>query len=187
MNSSQSEKELCQLIKESDYSAFRELYNRLYKPLYFFVFSRLKDEDLSKDILQEVFLKFWNNRESLDPDKSVKSLLYTMTGNSIIDHTRKSYTSNLSLVDLNENEEVEDQQEEETGNEDLIEKINLIVDKQPDSVKAVYILSKVEGYKNSEIAGILDISVKTVEARMTKLLKELREKLSLEKNRVSKP
>ena len=184
--SSLTENELGQLIRKSDNSAFRELYSRLYKPLYFFIFTRLKDDELSKDLLQDVFLKFWNNRDTLVPEKSIKSLLYTISNNLIIDQTRKSSSSNLRLTDLNETEEIEDKSDSESGNEDITDKIRSIIERQPESIKAVYILSKVEGYKNAEIGQILNISVKTVEARMTKLLKELRDKLISEKDRVSK-
>ena len=76
-----------QLIK-SDKKAFDALYHRYSKKLFSFSFSFLKNEEDSKEIVQEVFLRIWNKRKQIDGTKSFKSFLFTISYNLIIDQLR---------------------------------------------------------------------------------------------------
>lgn len=177
-NPIKTDQELSLLIKFGDQTAFKDLHTRYYRSLYYFMMLKCKNDDVVKDILQDSFLKFWNSRDQLNPEKQVKALLFTIANNSWIDYQRKLSNSHLSLLDLNENEEIEDYSTDSNEPSDQIDRLKTIIASQPEAIKQIYVLSKVEGYKNHEIAEILNISVKTVEARMTKLIKTIREKLT---------
>ena len=180
-NQTTTDQELSKRILSGDQSAFRELHSRYYKALFYFLMLKGKDEDAVKDILQDTFLKFWNNRDNLDPQKPIKALLFTIANNTWIDSQRKSSNSQLSLVDINEDEEIADVTSDSEETSDEVDQVKKIIAAQPESIQQIFVLSKVEGYKNHEIADILNISVKTVEARMTKLIKTIREKIQLRK------
>ncbi len=167
------DKELGQLILNGSESAFKELFRRYYSSLFYFARRRVQDEDLVRDLLQDVFLKLWAGRENLDENKSIKSFLFTITNNLIIDHFRKTSSHHVSFDDLAELISFRADQVSESESE-RAEQLRLFIDQLPEPIQAVYFLSKYEGYKNQEIAEILGISVKTVEARMTRLIKAVR-------------
>lgn len=178
-NQTITDQELSKRIQAGDQSAFRELHSRYFRALYYFLMLKGKDEDVVKDVLQDSFLKFWNSRENIDPQKPIKALLFTIANNTWIDYQRKSSHSLLRLVDLNEDEEIADETNISEETSDDADHVKKIIASQPESIQQIFVLSKVEGYKNHEIAEILNISVKTVEARMTKLIKTIREKMQM--------
>jgi RNA polymerase sigma-70 factor (ECF subfamily) len=164
------DRSLVQKIIQSDERAFKELFYRHYDPLYMFCYRRLKSADIAGDIIQDVFMRLWQKRSELDANRSIKAYLFQMAQNIIIDFFRKKTTQRayqekrvaenvFSLVD--ESFEVE-------------EKVNDALQKLPENLKTVFLMSRFDGLKYAEIAESLDISVKTVENRMTKALKLLR-------------
>ncbi|MBN8705719.1 MAG: sigma-70 family RNA polymerase sigma factor [Bacteroidetes bacterium] len=172
-----SDQDLAKLVSEGNEDAFQEMFRRYYSPLFYFSIKRLHNESEVKDILQNTFLKIWSTRSDLDASRSLKSYLFTITNNQIIDHFRKTSSHHLDFDDFSDEQSMRQHTEAETASGDLTDQVRAVIERQPDGIKAVYLLSKHEGYKNQEIAVILGISVKTVEARMTKLIKAIRENL----------
>lgn len=168
-----SDTELTERVSRSDVAAFKILYQRYYKSLYYYAYTRTSDEELSSDLVQDLFVKIWEIREQLDAGKSVKSFLYTALQNGIIDQSRKARNRNLRLDDLPEQSEPENFSYEQ----EIAGQVKVLIDNQPEPLRTVFYMSKYEGFKNREIADILGISVKTVESRITKVLKVLRETL----------
>jgi RNA polymerase sigma-70 factor (ECF subfamily) len=169
-----SDSELTKAIKSSDASAFKVLYYRYYKQLFIFLWRRTQNEETAKDLSQELFFRLWKNREHLDANQSLKSYLYKIAHNLVIDHLRKRGVEQTYFTNEQPNAAITD---EESDDFELREKINATMSGLPDSVRQVFYLSRFEGLKYSEIADALDIAVKTVEARMSKALTILREKL----------
>lgn len=167
-----SDTELTNLIKTSDSHSFKILYYRYYEHLFRFLEFKTRNYELAKDLVQELFYRVWKNRESLDETKSIKAYLFRSANNLAIDHLRKitaeaSYMKNTEIKDtLMPNEQF-----------DLQEKAQQIIESLPEPIQTVFCLNRFEGLKYTEIAETLDISVKTVESRMSKALQILREKL----------
>ncbi|MGE5846974.1 MAG: RNA polymerase sigma factor, partial [Ignavibacteria bacterium] len=105
----------------------------------------------------------------LNPQKSIKAYLYKSLINSIIDQKKLSSSKNISLDKIKNTAD-------EISLENNID-IRNAVNKLPEKLKAVYILSRIEGYKYSEIAEICSISVKTVEKRMSRVFDFLKKLL----------
>ena len=168
-----SDKELVQKIKESSDSAFKLLFTKYYSALINFCFYRIRNLEASKDLVQEIFTKLWISRNNLDPDKSVKSYLYKSILNQIINFKKHSSSKTLSL-----DESISIEENSNTSN--LENQIDLFscIEKLPEKLKTVFMLSRIEGFKYPEIAEICEISVKAVEKRMTKAFKILRKALS---------
>ena len=169
-----SDQELLLGIKESSRIAFKALFYKYYTPLIGFCMYRVRDLDASKDLVQEIFTNLWIARERLDPEKSIKSYLYKSLINQIINSRKHSSSKTISL-----DESISEKAH--TNNLGLENQIDVssAIDKLPEKLKTVFLLSRVEGFKYSEIADICKISVKAVEKRMTNALKILR-KLILE-------
>lgn len=161
--------ELTRLIKEGNEEAFKNLFCKYFKVLVRYAWYRTNSIELSRDLVQEIFFNVWIKRNLLNPQKSIKAYLYKSLINSIIDQKKLSSSKNISLDKI-----------KNTADEISIENnidIRNAVNKLPEKLKAVYILSRIEGYKYSEIAEICSISVKTVEKRMSRVFDFLKKLL----------
>ena len=168
-----SDKEIVQKIKESSDSAFKLLFTKYYNSLINFCFYRIRNFEASKDLVQEIFTKLWISRDNLDPEKPIKAYLYKSVLNQIINFKKHSSSKTLSLDDS-----ISIKEKSSINNlENLIDLFSCI-EKLPEKLKTVFMLSRIEGFKYQEIAEICEISVKTVEKRMTKAFKILRRALS---------
>ncbi len=163
-----SDEQLIKAISNSDHEAFKNLYYKYFPLLIRFACYHLHSKDTARDLVQEMFFRVWINRQKLDPSKSIKSYLYTSLNNLIINHSRLSFSKTRSLDDLR-GKNLRDE-----SSTDFNIDIHTVVQKLPEKLKTVYTLSRVEGYKYSEIAEICEISIKAVEKRMSKAFKILR-------------
>jgi RNA polymerase sigma-70 factor (ECF subfamily) len=166
--------ELARAIKSADHQAFKVLYYRYFEALFRFLWRQTSDDELAKDLLQEVFSRVWKNRENLDPAQSLKAYLYRIGHNLVIDHRRQS----VHKPEYLENDPAHEPAYFVEENFDLREKIQATIAALPEPVRLVFTMSRFDGIKYAEIAATLNISVKTVEARMSKALAILREKLA---------
>jgi RNA polymerase sigma-70 factor (ECF subfamily) len=173
-----SDEKLMQEIKADNMFAFDMLYNKYCKRLYKFAYSILKSPEESENIVQDVFLKFWENRNKINKDSSVKYYVFTIAYNSAISIIRKKTRESQfieylrSLQDLSQEPVNVDLEYNE-----LTDKLDDIINHLPDRQKSVYMLHKIEGLKYSEIAERLNISVNTIENHMSRALNNIRKKL----------
>lgn len=161
--------ELTRLIKEGNEEAFKNLFCKYFKVLVRYAWYRTNSIELSRDLVQEIFFNVWIKRNLLNPQKSIKAYLYKSLINSIIDQKKLSSSKNISLDKIKNTAD-------EISLENNID-IRNAVNKLPEKLKAIYILSRIEGYKYSEIAEICSISVKTVEKRMSRVFDFLKKLL----------
>ena len=167
-NNDTADEELVEAIKENDHDAFKILYYRYFQKLIRFAYYRLRSIETARDLIQELFFRVWTGRERLNPQKSIQAYLYRSLNNLVINYRKLSSSQTSSLTDLDERKiKVAEQQENTIDIQNAIERL-------PEKLKNVFILSRLEGYKYSEIAEICNISVKAVEKRMTKVFVLLR-------------
>lgn len=164
-------------LEQGNHEALVYLMNTYHHPLCLYVFSLSNDYELAKDIVQNVFIKIWQKRKKIQSIKSIKSFLYRSAYNGTIDEWRKDKKmlpieqKHLQALD----EIVEDKNEDLL--KDLIQIVRQEIQKLPPRCKETFLLSKQDGLTNLEIAGIMNVSVRTVESQMNKGFKILREKL----------
>lgn len=168
-----SDSELALALRASDHAAFKTLYYRYFEALYRFLFRHAREEQLAQDLAQETFTRLWQNREKLDPRQSLKAYLYRIAYNLAIDHLRKRAHRPESLEAANAHEPSYSHED----HFDLREKMQAAIANLSEPLRIVFTMSRFEEATYAEIASALEISVKTVESRMSKALKELREKL----------
>ncbi|MBU2945795.1 RNA polymerase sigma factor [Zobellia uliginosa] len=160
--------------EEKAYMFLLETYHR---QLNAYAITLTHNQSTAQDIVQNVFLKTWKSRKKLNPELSIRSFLYKCVYNEFLNH----YQKNKAVV-LLQAKYIEYAHEvvEETDNNALtrmIEIVNKEVQKLPPKCQKVFVLSKREGLTNNEIADYLDISIKTVEAQITKAFRILKKKL----------
>ncbi|WP_086476955.1 RNA polymerase sigma factor [Arenibacter amylolyticus] len=165
-----------QLIHGNE-KAYMTLLDTYQRRLYAYALTLSGDADTAQDIVQNVFLNTWRSRKTLNPDLSLQSFLYKSVYNAFVNHYQQ-HKANMIL----QNKYVEALTEvvEETNENDLARMIKIMndeIDKLPPKCREIFILSKKEGLTNKEIAQHLNISIKAVEAQITKAFGVLRSKL----------
>lgn len=163
------EKVLLGRLAEGDAPAFTALYEKYSLKLYANIFRLVKSEDTAKEILQELFLKIWELRAQIDPEKSFKSFLYKIAGNLVYDHFRKvSRDKRLSDNLLYLLEEEYSHSEESVIYNESLELLNMAINRLPEMRRRVYVLGKMEGKTYEEISAQLGISHSTISDHIVK-------------------
>jgi len=167
--------QLVSAIKNDDHYAFDQLFHKYGSSLFSFVVSVLKDDFEAEEAVQDVFLKIWEKRRDLDTSLSFKSYLFTIALNTTKNRYRKKLQENKYKQDLafefNANR-TSDLDVFEYRN--LLDYVDKIIEKLPPSRREIFILSKKDGLKNSEIAQLLHISEQTVKNQLVSAMKFLR-------------
>ncbi|HKG04860.1 MAG TPA: RNA polymerase sigma-70 factor [Pedobacter sp.] len=168
-----TDQELLALLKRGDDAALAEFYRRYWQPLYVSIFQILKDRQPSEDIIQEIFIKFWDKRESLEIQISVKAYLFASCRYEVF-RLIKTQKVREDIFDSLHERLHEPSAYGSMEHKELIAQINSIVDQLPDKCREVYKLSREENLSHKEIAERLGISTKTVENHITRALTQLR-------------
>lgn len=156
--------------------AFKELFFEFYPALCVFAQRYVNDPEASEDIVQETFLKVWKNRRTIDIRISFRNFLLTSVRNSCTDYLRKEsvtarYTDQIELPHTSMSpEDFYTLGELETRLRQALEKLS-------SDVREVFEMNRFNGLTYREIATRLELSPKTIEARMSKALKTLRHEL----------
>ncbi|MDP4679792.1 MAG: RNA polymerase sigma-70 factor [Cyclobacteriaceae bacterium] len=165
-------------LRNKDKNAFEIVFNQYYKTLCGYANKYLDDTDVAEEIVQEVFVKFWEKCESIAPDSSIKSYLYRSVHNTCLNHikhlkVRDNYRQYVMVKMETESYNFFDDVEDTN----LEKKIYDAIDELPPQCQKIFKLSRFEGLKYQEIADHLGLSIKTIEVQMGKALKVLRQKL----------
>lgn len=171
------EADLIVSLREGDMKAFSELFDRYAKRLYHFAIGYLKSVEESEEIVQDVFLKIWNNREEISLLKSFEAYLFTIAKNGILNTIRKSKSEQayLNYAKLHPGKNI--LFDEELDFKELEIAYKQSIDKLSPKRKEIYLLSRELLLSNAEIAEKMNISVKTVENQMTSAISEIRKNL----------
>lgn len=177
MNSDDSIYKMVKGLIGDNKKSFDDLYFYYYPKLYAFSKTFLKVEDDINDILQEVFIKIWDNRKKIKDVETFNAWIFTITKNSIFTYFRKKIRQEdfenrvrkMSTGELIFNDNLE--------YKDLKVKLDQIVEQLPEKRRIIFKLSREEGLSNRDIAKKLEISVKTVEDHMLYSLRFLRKNL----------
>ena len=172
---SKNTEEIIRRLKKDDKSAVDELFSYYYHRLYHFSKSILKIETDIDDILQEVFVKIWLNRQKITNAETFNAYIFTITKNEVLnlirfnlkDHTFKDELYLHSVAEEYQPQNQLEYNEIKTG-------IDRIVAGLPEKRQHVFILSRTEGLSNKEIAQQLNISEKTVEDHITHAIKHIK-------------
>lgn len=161
-------------LQSGDVEAFEYLYNAHKLQLAMNLFKLLKCPQAVEDVLQDVFVKVWENRTELDPNLSFAGFLHRIASNKVIDFYRKSSRSNAYRTYLQHYAEMSyqhvDRILERKESKELLDKALNILSPQ---CRQVYQLCKVEGRSYQEVSNILQISPNTVSVHLNRAHKKL--------------
>ncbi|WP_029282909.1 RNA polymerase sigma-70 factor [Pedobacter sp. R20-19] len=172
--SKHSDHDLICLIRENNVDAFTEVYERYWSKLYNAAHKRLRNDALCEEVVQDVFLKYWEKRATIILSVGLSNYLHTAIKYSVIDYYRKELLKDKYLQVSRLAETADNSNEEHIYLMDLRRLVEKIIDTLPPKCKSVYQLSRIENKNNKEIASLLNISEKTVEGHLTHALKLLK-------------
>lgn len=167
---------LLEHLKSGDREAFHKLYERYYPILLRHLFFRCQQTDLAEDIAQETFLKVWQNRTTLKPNKPFFALLAKIGLHLLLDRFRKEGTRSKYQDRVAESyDRAPSSPSSDLQHKELERAIrSVVLQNLPEKCRRVFLLNRMEGMSNSEIATMLGLSKKTVENQLYHALKVIR-------------
>ena len=165
-------------VKTGDERAYEQLFRAFYPRLCAFAATFVSDRDEAEEIVQTMFVKIWEQRETLDITTSVQAYLFRAVRNASFNHLKKMQRQDAykaqNLEHIDQNPSV---QPDHATHADLTERIERAISELPEQCRLIFKMSRFEELKYREIADALGISPKTVENQMGKALKVLRLKM----------
>lgn len=176
-----SDIQLLELLGQSNHKAYGEIFNRYNYLLIRHAYKKLKDEDLAKDIIQEVFTTLWVKRETELKSDNLLGYLYICIRNKILDHfgrqkVESKYITSLSDFAKNASYANTDYLIREKDLKAYIEKE---IQELPPKMRLIFEMSRNEHYSHREIAEILNTSEHNVSKQIVNALKILKAKLGI--------
>lgn len=168
---------LIERLKNGEEAAFIYLVDRYNRRLFGYAMTLTSNHAQAEDILQNVFLRTWEQRKELYIKSSLQNYLFKSVYNEFINQYKKSRSTMILEQRYFEGLERAVTLQEDSPVEKVIARITKEIQNLPPKCKEVFLLSRKEGLTNLEISEHLNISIKTVEAQLTKAFGVLRKKL----------
>jgi RNA polymerase sigma-70 factor (ECF subfamily) len=176
MNFSTDDLLLVKLLQTDALQAIQLIYKKYHLPLFHTAYRILSTEEEAKDVVQEVFIKFWESRLRLEISSSLQAYLHRAVINTALNHlqkNKKTFSTSLEKSYQISNPATA----QPMMKEELEEAIQRAIQGLPTRCRLVFSLNRYEGLSYKEIAASLSISTKAVEKEMMKALKLLRKYL----------
>lgn len=168
------------LVKESQHEAFSELYHRYNQLLLLYAHKKLQDKGAAQDIIQDVFVAIWENREQLQINDSVKGYLYQAVRNKALNVFARQKVSDKYLESLgNFLDRSPGETDYHIREQDILQTIGQEIALMPPQMRLVFELSRYHYLSHREIAAKLGISEDTVRKHIQRSLKRLKGKFGL--------
>ena len=164
-----------QIARNDDQLAYKSLFKNLQPWLYQFAYSFIKSHELAEEIVSDVFIRVWEKRKQLEQIENLKLYLYVSTKNFSLNYLQKllkNKTFELDQLSV-ELKSLYADPEQVLITREMANRVRLAVNQLPPRCKMIFKLVKEDGLKYKEVAELLDISVKTVEAQVTLAVKKL--------------
>ncbi|TWI83896.1 RNA polymerase sigma-70 factor (ECF subfamily) [Lacibacter cauensis] len=171
-----------EIALQNSQQAYRRLFIRLHKPLLRFAYGILKSNDDAEEVVSDVFINLWQKRQELTAIESPLLYIYTAVKNralNVLAKQKRQEAADASqwLVPLNS---VSFNPEQLMISQETILRIRKAVDELPARCRLIFLLIKEDGLRYREVAELLNISVKTVEAQMAIAMRRMAQCMHLQ-------
>lgn len=154
---------------------FNELFRKYSKDLHDFLYYKFGKENNPKDLVQEAFIKLWNNCHKVVPEKA-RSFLFTVANNQMLNELSKKKTA-LEHAQQKPKQHTPESPEYLLEEKEYMNKLRNALDNLSEEQRVTFMLNRIEGKKHKEIAEMLGISRKAVEKRIYTALNKLRKEV----------
>lgn len=163
------EKNLLLRLRAGDERAFEQFYKNYGRRIFGNILKMVKDQETAQELLQDVFVKVWENRTTIDMDKSFRSYLFTISRNLVYNYLKRT----LLLKQIEQylsatRTELYSHIEEDLFHQETEEAFKRAVAGLPVKRQQIYIMCKIEGKSYEEVSGLLNISVSTINDHVVK-------------------
>jgi RNA polymerase sigma-70 factor (ECF subfamily) len=178
MNKSTSDYELADKLRGGDLDAFDQIFKKYGDRLYGFALKYLKSKEETEGLVQDVFLKVWENRKNLKKESSLKSYLFTIAYHDMCKLFRKKQMHEKFLEEKVSAGNHAINPEEQLEYKATLEQVDQLIEKLPEKQKIIFIKSRKEGKSTKEIADEMNLAPGTVDNQISASLKYLRKNIS---------
>jgi len=177
-NKSYDDERILAEMKAGNSLAFDAIYRKYAKSIYGFAYGMLKSYEDAENLVQEVFICLWINRQKIKKGSSLKYYLFTVAYHTSISFLRNKAKDNQFKRRLKVlQDKFQEPADSEIEYKELNTRLTLIINKLPEKQKKVFLLHRREGLTYLEISEKLNISINTVETHMARALKSIKQKL----------
>jgi RNA polymerase sigma-70 factor (family 1) len=177
INVNSSDRELVVSLHDGNVEAFDLIFKKYSARLYSFAFKYLKSKTDTEELVQNVFLKIWENRVTLKHESSLKAYLFTISYHDICKCFRSRMYNEKLKNQIIESNRISFNPGDQIDYQSVLEQIDTIIEKMPARQKEVFVKSRKEGKSSREIASELNISPGTVDNHISEALKFVRKNL----------
>lgn len=170
----------CRRLRASDRAAFEEVFRALHPSLFRYACSITRDDAAAGDICQDAFVELWERRATLDPDRSLRALLFRIVRNRAYNllRDRKTHAAKHDLLrDARTHEPPRHDPAAAVQARALDEQLRHWIDALPSRQREALCLSRFEGLSHDDVAAVMHISPKTVNNHIVEALRTLRNRL----------
>lgn len=172
------ERILVERMQQGDTTAFELLFKYYYPGLVVFASNIVLNKDEAEELVQDFFVRLWENRHSLKSDNPLKNYLFTSVKNRSINFLKSAQVKKNVIEELKRQMESEMRYNPDIYTDtELQQKLKLAFTKLPPRTAEIFTLSRFKGLSNDEIALSLELSKRTVETQISNALKILRKEL----------
>jgi RNA polymerase sigma-70 factor (family 1) len=176
-----TDEQLMQRITDKDPTAFNEVYDKLYRKLFFFAKSLIGNTEEARDIVAESFIKLWAQKNNFSNMAHLQVYFYTVIKNACIDYLRRNKLRTKIESQLIQSEIVHENVIERKFQEaELFQLLYERISQLPDRMQQVFKLTYLEGYSRTEVAQMLNLSENTIRNTNAAAMKALRLTLGVE-------
>ena len=172
--------EFIEQIKAGSKDAFNLLYNQYGLKIFRFAVSYLKSESDAEELVQDVFLKLWDNRDKLDQSKNIRAYLYKIAVNTIYDFVRRKNREQAFYEFTKGETTCSDDTWHEVVFNDMLAHVQQLIKKMPEQRRKIFSMSKENGLSNDEIAEKLGLSKRTVENQLYRATAFVKKNINLD-------
>lgn len=158
-------------IKEGNQIEFEKSYSIWHSKVFMYFFQKTKSNYMAEELVQLTFIKLWNFRHTLNEQLPLEAQLFTIARTTLLDHLKKHAIQQRLIEEIKF--EIP-QSVEASWDFDYQKQIQAALNILPPVRKQVFVLNRVEGFSNREIAHKLEISIRTVEKHISLAIKQLK-------------
>ncbi len=165
-------------LARDDHEAFKEIFHMYYPQLCIFAQRYVKSRDIAKELVQNIFEKLWRKRQEFKIHTSLKAYLYRGVRNQALDFLKHQQVVRRWEEESQSVEYTQNRVDDEFSQKELLNMVERAIASLPDRCRLIFNLHWNEELTYREIADVLGLSIKTVEAQMGRALKKIRSMLS---------
>lgn len=171
------ERQWLEQLARGEESAFRLLFDRYHPFIYSFALRMTTSDPIAKDVVQDVMIKIWINRQTLHTIDNLPAYINRMTRNQVLNGMKRKAHEESLIRELHPGREDHNPTEEAALGKELEQLLHKAIGQLPAQQQKVYRMSRIEGLKHEDIANELNISRETVKKHMMAALRSVKQYL----------